>query len=311
MTKALKISLFLIAIGFVSYLLISLPALEIKSIRQITAVIAITAVAFFLNSTEFAVLYKAQGIKIGLGESHRIFSVGQLLNYAPGQVGTIYRFREMKQTFGASYTDSSVTMATNFVLSALATGVIGLSATLALGIIGEVWVLPLLAIFAAISVVTATAGLIRVPQPNTGRRVPKYFRKFNESWGQVQQKKVVGLTVLLLEVSRLLLAAWRLQLILGWLEISASFIECAVVAPLGSLAVWFSITPSALGIRELIIGLGARLLNMDFSDGLASSSIERVAAIFAVLIAIAVSLLVRQVLGRPKNYRTRSLHPKP
>ena len=56
-----------------------------------------------MNSTEFWLLYRAQGLRIGLWENWLVFTAGQLANLLPGQVGTLYRFRYLKVVHRFSY----------------------------------------------------------------------------------------------------------------------------------------------------------------------------------------------------------------
>ena len=57
------------------------------------------------------------GLQIGPMENWALFNAGQLGNYLPMQVGTIYRFRYLKNVHGHRYSRNASNLAMNLVIT--------------------------------------------------------------------------------------------------------------------------------------------------------------------------------------------------
>ena len=77
------------------------------SIQDLALLAALVVVGAVLNATEYWVMYRAADIDIGFRENVALFNAGQLGNYLPMQVGTMYRFRYLKVVHQLRYANTA------------------------------------------------------------------------------------------------------------------------------------------------------------------------------------------------------------
>ena len=256
---------------------------------------ALTVVAHFLNSAEFGLLYRSLGTRIGLVENWLVFSVGQLGNYLPGQLGTVYRFHYMKTVHDVSYGGSTAAVGLNLVISVVGTGIAGLVGCLALGVQGDGWAWPLIVGLAAMVAVAVAASRVQLPFANPadegGGRVARAWRSIGEGWSELIAQPGVGLTVLVLELTRFAATAWRLQLTFAWLGVDEPYALFLVVGPIGALVTFIGITPAGLGLREFAIAGTVAALGSTFDEGLAGSATDRAVNVAVVALVAAAGFI--------------------
>jgi uncharacterized membrane protein YbhN (UPF0104 family) len=133
----------------------------------------------------------------------------------------------------------------------------------------------LLAGFAGLAALTALLALVPLPRSTRTGRVGRAWSSFHESWERLRREPLAALAVLALELSKLLLTAWRMQAAFGLLDLDESFGFFLVLAPAASVAGFLSFTPAALGIRELFVAGSAAALGTTLERGLLGATIDR------------------------------------
>lgn len=241
------------------------------------ALIAVLVVAgHFLNSAEFWVLYRAQGLRIGLWENWTLFLAGQLGNLLPGQVGTLHRFRYLKVVHGFGYTRSSSSFGANLVItfgSSAVAALVGLIGMTAAGGTARWW---LVAGVVGLGVLSVTMTFVPMPHvPWLRGRPASVWHGFREGWEDLRRRPKVAATVLLLDLGKYLLVAWRFQIAFGLLGVDEPFWYFLVIAPAAGIAGALSFTPGGLGIRELFVTVAAVGLGSEFDIGLLAATVDR------------------------------------
>lgn len=241
------------------------------------AVIAgLIIVGHFLNSSEFWVVYRATGVHIGFFENWMVFTAGLLGNLLPGQVGTVYKFRYMRSVHDVPYAKSGSNYGANLVISlgsSAVVGIVGVSLN-ATGNGDFAW--PVFVTFVALG--AACLVLLRWPLPNRGLLRGKPARaaaSFADGWREIQRTPRTSATVLVIDVAKYLLTAWRFQLAFGLLGVHESFWFFLVIAPAAAIAGIIAFTPGALGFRELFVTTAAVGMGATFDNGLLAATTDR------------------------------------
>lgn len=263
----------------------ALEPLRDLPLRDLAFVAFLVAFGHYLNALEFCALFRAAGARIGVTENWLLFTAGQLMNYLPGQVGTLYRLRYLRSVHDLAYSRSSAGYGINLVLTVLATGVVGFGATILVGLGGGDLSWVLLAIFAGLVVAALVGTLVPLPTTQRSGRMGRAWTAFRAGWTELQDEWGVAALVLGLELLKYVVAAWRLQITFRWLGFDEPYAFFLVLAPVIGLATFIGITPAALGFREVMVTGAAAALGLSLSEGLLGATLDR-----GVLLVVSVVL---------------------
>ncbi len=239
----------------------------------------------FLNSAEFWVLYRAQGLPIGLWENWLLFTAGQLGNLVPGQIGTLYRFRYLKAVHGMAYARAGSSFGANLVVtfaSSAVAGLIGIAGIAATGGSATWWIV---AGFVALGV--ASIAMIAVPLPHVrwlSGRPARVWTAFHQGWEDLRRRPMVAGQVLTLDLAKYVLVAIRFQLAFSLLGVDEPIWYFLVMAPAAGIAGAISFTPGGLGVRELLVTAAAVGVGSSLDDGLLAATVDRGVMLLASLV---------------------------
>lgn len=237
---------------------------------------ALVVVGHSLNSTEFWLLYRAQGMRIGLLENWMVFTAGQLGNLLPGQVGTLYRFRYLKVVHDFSYSRSGSSFGANLVItfaSSAVSGLIGLTGVVLTGGTATPWII---AAFVALGIGSCLFVLVPMPHVPWLKATPaRVWRGFRDGWEDLRRQPRVALEVLALDLTKYVLVAWRFQVSFSLLGVDEPLWYFLVIAPAAGLAGALSFTPGGLGFREAFVTAAAVGMGSEFDVGLLAATVDR------------------------------------
>lgn len=265
-------------------------------------------VGHFLNSSEFWVVYRAIGVKVGFFENWMVFTAGLLGNLLPGQVGTIYKFRYMNTVHAVPYAKSGSNYGANLVISLGSSAIVGVVGVAAYAAGGGDFAWDVFAVFIALGL--ACMALLLFPLPNWSllRGKPaKFAASFNEGWKEIQRTPRTSLQVVVIDIMKYALTAWRFQLAFGLLGVDESFWFFLVVAPAAAIAGIIAFTPGALGFRELFVTTAAVGMGSSLDDGLLAATTDR-----GVMLASAIVLgIAGYAYTVPRLRRASTTQPTP
>lgn len=261
-----------------------------------------------LNSSEFWIMYGAVGVRIGLLENWMVFTAGLLGNLLPGQVGTVYKFRYMKSVHDFPYTKSGSIYGANLVLSLGSSAIVGILGVIVFAAQGGQFALSVFFTFIALGLSCFAILRFRLPQWRIfGGKLTKLATSFNEGWHEIQRKPRAAIQVVVIDIAKYALTAWRFQIAFGLLGVHESFWFFLVVAPAAAIAGIIAITPGALGFRELMVTAAVVGMGASFDNGLLAATTDR-----GVMLA---SALVLGVAGYaytvPRLRRASTTQPTP
>jgi glycosyltransferase 2 family protein len=275
--------------------------------RELALIAVLVVVGHFCNSTEFWLLYRAQGSRIGIGENWMAFTAGQLGNLLPGQLGTVYKFRYMKTVHGLRYAESGSNYGANLVITLVAAAVVGITGIAFVGSTTGNWAIAMFAVFAVMGGVALASFVVPLPRAMrlTGT-AGRAWRTFAQGWDELRRNRATAAGVCALDIAKLLFTAWRFDLAFGLVGIEEPFWFFAVIAPAASVAGTIAMTPGGLGIREAFVTAAAVGMGSTVGDGLLAATVDR-AVMFVTAIAFgSVGFLVtwrnmRRVASTPES----------
>lgn len=261
-----------------------LPLIEVP-IEQTLGAGLLFGLGTLLNALEFWVLYRRLGAAIGVAENWLLYSAGQLLNHAPGQVGTVYRFGYLRAVHRLSYPRAASGYGANLLLTVLSTGALGLVACLVIGMSQGTWSPILLVAFGSLLVVSFAALLLDLPTSESEGRLASAWRGFQTGWSEVTTHVRTALIVVAIEFIKYAILAVRMKLALSWIGIDQSYGFFLVIAAVTGLVTFLALTPAGVGLRELAIGFAASALGVEFDVALMGATLDRaVMLVWAVVI---------------------------
>jgi uncharacterized membrane protein YbhN (UPF0104 family) len=265
-------------------------------------------IGHFLNSAEFWVVYRATNIRIGFFENWMVFTSGLLGNLLPGQMGTLYKFRYMKQVHQLPYARSGSNYGANLIISLGSSAIVGI-----VGVFGNKissgsfsWVM--LLCFIGLGIVCIATLRLSLPTWKFLRGKPaKIFSSFNEGWDEIRRTPRTTFQVIAIDVVKYLVTAWRFQIAFGLLGYHQSFWYFLVIAPAAAIAGIIAFTPGGLGIRELFVTGAALAMGSSFDTGLLAATTDR-----GVMLASAVVLgSIGFLYSAPRLRRATTTQPTP
>jgi uncharacterized membrane protein YbhN (UPF0104 family) len=256
-------------------------------------------VGHFLNSTEFWVLYRAQGLAIGLWETWVLFLATQFGNLLPGQAGSLYRFRYLKVVHDFDYARSGSNFGANLAITFASSAVAALVG-LTVVTIGGGSVSPLLvAAVIALGMASTALLVVKLPElPGLPGGAARAWGQFREGWEAIRRQRGVAGVVLLLDLGKYVLVAWRFQIAFGLLGIDESLAYFLVIAPAAGMAGAIAFTPAGFGVREAFITAAAVGMGTALDTGLLAATVDRgVMLVTALLLGAGAFLLTRRQMA--------------
>ncbi len=244
-------------------------------IIDLVAIGALVLVAHFLNSTEFWVMYRAQGARSTLIENWLLFLAGTLANYLPGQAGALYRMRYMRTVHDVPYSHTAAVYGANLVATLGGAAVAGLIGTLGLALTSQKWSW-MVAVYMAMAM--AALLLVLTPLPPMLRRsgkVARVWRAFAEGFEHIRQSPKATTTIVAMEAVKYVATATRFQIAFSLLDTDRPFLFFLALAPAAGVAGFISFTPGAIGFREAFVTAAAVGLGSPLSTGLLAATIDR------------------------------------
>ena len=198
-----------------------------------------------------------------------------LLNYAPMKFGTLFRANYLKRHYNLSYSHfTAFFLYITFLMTATAAA-IGLVVLSTIYGVGEYENKIMTGVFIAVIIGSLCFLSIRLPIPKSSGRLMSALRNFLTGRKHiVKQRKAILVSFIFLLINFLLTAA-RLWIIYRSMNIGINPAGCLVLGALGYIALFISLTPGSLGIRELLLGAGAVVLGVPLEVGILAAMIDR------------------------------------
>jgi len=253
--------------------------------RHIVDYYALSPWAFFLIASLILVtlalrgfanqiLFGTMGVKAPWGDWFRLLTVSSFTNYLPFSAGLAVKAFYLKSVHTLPYRRFIAGQTALLALSTSTNGAAGLVALAvgfreeAVGIIGI-----------GFTLMAASAGLLLLPD-STARRFEGH--RFLGEIGRIPPIRRVWGRLSLLQLGSLLAAAATLKISFDMGPADVTFPACVIFSAAAMLTRFVSLTPGALGIRELMVGGLAYLTGFEVRDALIASTLSRIVEVTVV-----------------------------
>lgn len=283
MTKLIKNILAVLIIAFLIWFL-SKHWHEIRGLLKLGAVeLAVIYSITFLGALNsgFTVQYllkKALNVKTAFIDMALLQNASYLLSYVPMKFSTVFRANYLKSHYGLSYARFGmffIYLTLLLMMASISAALLSLLIFFGLGghekkILAAVFLILLLGSF--------LVAFVPLPVPAGTNKLSVILRSILSSRHQLAQSKLSLLVCTNLLVLNFLLASLRLGIIyhaMGQELHPAGFL---ILGALGYFTMFINITPGALGMRELVLGSAATLIDIPLEIGMLAAMIDRAIA---------------------------------
>lgn len=232
--------------------------------------------SFYLNTIFLQKIFMRLGTSLKLPEAFEIFSVKRLSNYFLTKSGLVTSSLYLKKFFRVKFKKALSYAFYLNVFQTFAWSLLGLTAVAATG--GS------LALCLLFSALIFLSGLL-IFYPEKLLFIPvKPVRRRIEDWiGYFKDRRLTAFS-LIVWLGIAALGNLRMILIFYGLGYKISIANIIAINSLGMLSTLVSITPAALGIKEAVFGLSARLLDEDLASAVLAAAIDRTLTLVWVLV---------------------------
>ena len=235
----------------------------------------------------------AVGARTRWGEMFLLHNAAYLLNFLPAKPGTVLRATYLRSHYEFSFARFGVFALFLTLLTTLVTAAVGLASLLAVYGLERTADRLFAALLAACIAATLVLLFAPLPVPAWEGRLGGLLRELLASRRALLGAPLTLLrpTVWLLVVY--LLGALRLGVIYAGFGLDAHPGGLLLLGALGQLSMLASLTPGALGVRELLVGGGAVVLGVPVEAGLLAALIERAVGLaWSVVVGVPSALWV-------------------
>lgn len=230
-------------------------------------------------------LVKALKTKTYFWDMVRLHHAALLLNYAPMKFGTLFRANYLKRHYGLAYSHfAAFFLYIVFLMTATASAV-SLVVLVTIYGLAEYESKILAGVFAITIIGSLFFLFVPLPEPKGQGRLSVALRLFFSGRSQIsKERKIVFVTAAFLAVN-FLLTALRLGIIYHSMGRDVHPGGFLVLGALGFVVLFIGLTPGSLGIKELVLGLGAVVLGIPLEVGILAAMIDRAITISYVFAA--------------------------
>ena len=241
--------------------------------------VAVMFVVIFLQAscTVYVIqsLLKLLKTKTSFWEMFLLQSTVVLLNYVPMKFGTVFRANYLKRHYGFKYAHFATFFLYLTFLMTVVASAISLIVLVAVYKVSSYESKMLAGLLAIVLVVSMLFLFFPLPVPKGSHRIIVTLRNFLSGRRDVMSSRNVFLVNTSVLAISFVLASFRLAIIYRGLQQEINPAGFLVLGSLGCVTLFFSFTPGALGIRELILGLGGVALGVPAQVSILAAMIDR------------------------------------
>ncbi len=220
------------------------------------------------------IMLRAMGAHTRFWEMVWLQNACMLLNYLPMKAGTLFRANYLKERYSFGYAAFAAFFLQLTLLMAGFSSVVGLVVPLAFyG--GERFTPVLILVFSSIVIGTSVLLFAKLPLLPGDGRLAKAIRRFLRGRHQLAGQLRPILSAMLCLGGSFLATSIRLFLIYRSMDVPVHPAGCLLLGALGYGVMFVSLTPGALGIKELVLTSGGAALGVPVEVGVLASMLDR------------------------------------
>ena len=220
-------------------------------------------------------LLKALGLRTFFWDMVLLQNATYLLNYVPMKFGTIFRANYLKRHYGLSYAHFGTFFIYLTLLMVATASTVGLIVLVVVYGIAGYETKVLFTAFLGVLAFSIFFAFIPLPIPTGSGRLSTGVRNFLAGRHQVTRNKRALAVCTVFLAANFILSSVRLGIIYNSMGQRLHPAGYLVLGALGFVTLFVSLTPGALGIRELLLGSGAVALGIPLEVGILAAMVDR------------------------------------
>ncbi len=255
---------------------------------DVVSVLGLAFLGSVIRSWQLCYVIHALNSKISFVESICIATSATLLNYLPMNTGTVLKARTLKKHYSIKYAHFISITTAAALLILISGGILGLIAIIFSGLELNIKNIILVGLFVVSIIVSAT--MFCIPSSliiNNSNWFKTIVKDLLLGLELIKRNGRVLLVLLVLAASILLTASLRLWICFHAINTEVPVSSCILFAVIGNLLTIVNIVPSSVGLREILVGVTARVTGFSFEAGLFAASLDR---IFCLILTVGMGL---------------------
>jgi len=243
-------------------------------------------------STQSYILFRASGAKISFIENFILSTASTFANYFPMRAGSLVRAHYMKSVHQLSFTIFGSIFSLRLLLTIVASGLIGATATLYTAMTGGRLSVELLLIFSACMLTPFIVYLWNPSGASTTKgRIHRLWRRFSDGFHHLKNQPFIAGSCLIAILVQNLFLALRFYIAAHAAGIEVELHVILTLVPLANLVSFTAITPGGIGMRESIMGYATYATGTQFSKGLFIGTIDRIMLLIMTVLFGSISFI--------------------
>lgn len=231
------------------------------------------------------ILLKKFGVALSFREWFGLSCINAFGNYiTPFRGGTSLKAVYLKKVHKVDFNRTITLMGSTFIISFLASGLMGLLINLLTNPSGENSSV-LTIIFSALIIGSLLVMFFPKISFNFRKKPFSYISKMLSDWHEIRKDMKMILKLLIVEAVAVISIALRYFIVFSALGVNPTFLFCITAAALSQVSIVLVLTPAALGIKEGAIVLVSKIWGYGAEIGLYGAAIDRIISIIWVFVS--------------------------
>ncbi len=235
----------------------------------------------FLGGVRMKLLTGMFGLRLAPYEWIGLAQMTTFFNYLPFKGGAVAGALFLKGAHNFSYPRFLATAAASSVMAVVTFSVVGSIGLAVLWLTSGVFSWPILAIYCAL-VIVPLVFFLRIDRRARGTKNP-HLVGFFEGWRVIRTGGRRLVLLIATDLSMVLIDSMRITLCLGAVGLKPTYTVGLILIPLSNILGVASMVPGGLGVKELVIGLLAGGLGIDFTRTIFAATLDRMILLLWVL----------------------------
>lgn len=313
-----KISYITLLLGIAALVLLGIYLFQnrevFSSLKSITAaqiilIIAIETVNFLIGSYLNYLLVRRFGYQVNMKDSILLQYINSFLNKILPTIGGGAAFRAvfLKRKYGFPYSQFVSTLGGFYLISFIATSLIGLACMLFFYLrLGTTnWIV--LAAFLALLLPCLFIIFFSPNIPDRENLIIRAIHNVITGWNLLKKDLRFILLYTILIVIQLMLSAWQMLIAFQAIGINTYYVQTLFLSSLGIILAFLNFTPDGIGIREAVYVFTSKLVAIPQASVVLGSLVLRAISIFTSLVIGGIGYLV--LLKQLRNFNEPKKQP--
>ncbi len=291
------------------------------SFGDIIVLSLLVLISYILVAVRFKLIVTTFGVHISLLECFALTTGGNLLNFLPLNIAFAFRAFYLKKLHRLKFVEFGLGIGLVFLIGSITAGILGLISFYLLSFENKDLSFTLLLLFLvfifAPFVVLGSALIYR--RKNLRKKLyiikdekqnwfTRFYSSLIRSIDVIYRKPKIVLALFAINIVSNIVVGVKFWLIASLLGYSINFLSGLVLQSTYYIVSFFTILPAAIGLKEAVIGAGAKGLGGQFTSGVMISTADRIINMSWIILCGSISLIFLQHRLGQKVFARRNNH---